>query len=88
MRGGNIKNAIVVIDEAQNLTKDELRTILTRIHDSCHVVVMGDFKQCDIDQKKSGFLHYLEHYRTESYTLVCELTKNFRGLISAHAECI
>lgn len=88
MRGGNIKTAIVIIDEAQNLTKDELRTILTRIHDSSHVVVVGDWKQCDIDIKTSGFIPYLEHYRPTQYTLVTELTKNFRGVISAHAETL
>lgn len=88
MRGGNIKNSTVIIDEAQNLTKKELRKILTRIHDTSHVVVMGDFRQCDIDPKLSGFLPYLEHYRTTSYSQVCELTKNFRGVISAHAETL
>lgn len=88
LRGGNIKNAVVLIDEAQNLTKDELKTILTRIHDSCHVVLVGDYKQCDIDPKKSGFLPYLTHYESESYAQMCELTVNFRGKISAHAETI
>lgn len=88
MRGGNIKDAIVIIDEAQNLTKPELRTILTRIHDSCHVVVCGDWKQCDIDPKKSGFIPYLNHYSTQSYSKVCQLSKNFRGVISSHAETI
>jgi phosphate starvation-inducible protein PhoH and related proteins len=88
MRGGNIKDSLVIIDEAQNLTKAELRTILTRIHDSCHVVVAGDWKQCDINPEKSGFIPYLDHYSTESYAQICELTKNFRGRISAHAETI
>lgn len=88
MRGSNLKDCTVIIDEAQNLTKAELRTILTRIHDSCHVVVAGDFQQCDIDPKKSGFIPYLDHYSTESYAQICELTKNFRGRISAHAETI
>lgn len=88
MRGSNIKNAVVIIDEAQNLTKLELRTILTRIHDSCHVVLAGDFNQCDIDPKKSGFLPYIEHYRPLEFVKICELTKNFRGVISAHAELL
>ena len=88
MRGGNIKNAVVIIDEAQNLTKSELRTILTRIHDSCHVVVMGDVNQCDIDPKQSGFYAYLMHYSTESYAQIVQLTKNFRGVISARAETL
>lgn len=76
------------IDEAQNLTKKELRKILTRIHDSCHVFLIGDPDQCDIDPKKSGFVAYLNHYSTESYAQICELTKNFRGRISAHAESL
>ena len=65
MRGGNIKNAVVVIDEAQNFTLSELRTVLTRIHDTCHVVIIGDFRQCDIKETLSGFLPYLEHYRPQ-----------------------
>jgi predicted ribonuclease YlaK len=88
LRGGNIKNSIVLIDEAQNLTIFELMTILTRVHDSCHVVIAGDWKQCDIGTRLSGFLPYLEHYRPTQFTNVVELTQNFRGVISAHAETI
>ena len=88
MRGGNIMNATVIIDEAQNLTKAELRKILTRCHDSCHVILIGDPNQCDIDPKKSGFIDYLNHYSTESYAFICELTRNFRGRLSAHAETL
>lgn len=88
MRGGNIKDAVVIIDEAQNLTKRELRKILTRCHDSCHVIIVGDVHQCDIGESKSGFIPYLMHYNGQSFVKVCELTKNFRGLISGHAETI
>lgn len=88
MRGGNIIDSIVIIDEAQNLTKRELRKILTRIHDSCHVVVMGDPNQCDIDPKQSGFLSYLTHYEGQTFAKIVSLTKNFRGVISSWAETI
>lgn len=88
MRGGNIKDAIVVVDEAQNMTKRELKKVLTRLHDTSHGVVVGDVNQCDIGEDKSGFLPYLMHYQTTSFTKVCELTKNFRGIISSHAETI
>lgn len=88
MRGSNIKDCIVVIDEAQNLTKRELRKILTRIHDSCHVILIGDPNQCDIDVKKSGFMPYLMHYQGQSFAQICTLSKNFRGVISAHAETL
>jgi phosphate starvation-inducible PhoH-like protein len=88
MRGGNLKDCIVFIDEAQNLTKKELRKILTRCHDTCNVVVAGDINQCDIDPKQSGFIPYLMHYTGKSFVQVCELTKNFRGVISSHAESL
>lgn len=87
MRGSNIKDSIILIDEAQNLTKKELKRILTRIHDSCTVIVVGDPNQCDLkNPKDSGFIQYLEHYRGEDYVEICELTVNFRGKISRKAE--
>lgn len=88
MRGGNLKDCIVFIDEAQNLTKKELRKILTRCHDSCHVVVAGDIYQCDIKPETSGFIPYLTHYEGQTFAQICNLTKNFRGVISAHAETL
>lgn len=87
MRGSNLKDCFIIIDEAQNLTKKELKRILTRIHDSCTVIVMGDPNQCDLkNPKDSGFIPYLEHFAIKDYTSIIELTKNFRGLISSHAE--
>jgi phosphate starvation-inducible protein PhoH len=89
MRGSNLKDCVVVIDEGQNLTKRELRKILTRIHDSCHVILIGDPEQCDLpDPRKSGFMPYLMHYDGQSFAQICTLSKNFRGVISAHAETI
>lgn len=87
-RGDNYEDCTVIIDEAQNLTHNDLKTILTRCHDNCHVVIMGDLNQCDIDKKLSGFHPYLYHYSTEEYFKMCYLTKNFRGRISSHAETI
>lgn len=89
MRGGNIKDALVIIDEAQNLTKKELRKILTRCHDSCHIAIAGDIYQCDLpNPAMSGFLPYLNHYSGTTFTNVVQLTKNFRGVISSHAETL
>lgn len=86
-RGINLKNKVVILDEFQNFTKNEAKKILTRIHDDCTVIVIGDPNQCDLpDPRKSGFMPYLEHYRNEPYVGVCELSVNFRGDISRHAE--
>lgn len=87
-RGTNIKgNKLVIIDETQNFTRGELKKILSRIHDSVKVVMIGHDGQCDLDSpSKSGFLPYLEHYKNEPYARVCELTINFRGRLATHAD--
>lgn len=49
MRGKTFKNAFVILDEAQNTTKVQLKLLLTRIGDNCRVVVDGDIDQTDIN---------------------------------------
>jgi len=88
MRGSNLKDCFVFIDEAQNLTRKELKRILTRCHDSCTIVVAGDINQVDIDKNKSGFIPYLKHFEETDFTEVCDLTVNFRGVVSSHAEVL
>lgn len=86
-RGGNIEDNIVVIDEAQNFTKHELKKILTRCHDSCLIFVIGHDKQCDLkNPDKSGFVPYLNHSEHAEFATICYLTENFRGRISRWAD--
>jgi phosphate starvation-inducible PhoH-like protein len=54
MRGSNFEDSIVLVDEAQNLTKTELKMLLTRIGKNCTIVLSGDPKQVDITN--SGLL--------------------------------
>lgn len=87
MRGSNIKNSTVIIDEAANFTRGELKKVLTRLHDSNTVIVIGHDKQCDLkNPSKSGFIPYLEHFRSYESVGICELTKNFRGTLADHAD--
>ena len=86
-RGMNIEDKTVIIDEAQNFTRGELKKLLTRMHDSTTVILIGHDGQCDLkDASKSGFAPYIEHYRNEPYATVCELTVNFRGKLAQHAD--
>jgi phosphate starvation-inducible PhoH-like protein len=86
-RGTNIKNATVIIDEAQNFTRGDLKKVLTRIHDNCQVIVIGHDGQCDLDDRsKSGFVPYIEHFRVKDYCEIIYLTKNFRGRLARHAD--
>lgn len=52
MRGATFENCIVLIDEAQNITKTEFKMILSRIGKNCKVILSGDPSQVDI--KDSG----------------------------------
>lgn len=54
VRGLTFNNSFVIVDEAQNLTKGELTTILTRFGEGSRFVIIGDSKQSDISTR-SGF---------------------------------
>lgn len=84
LRGTNLSNKVVIIDEAQNYTLSELKKVLTRIHDDCKVIVIGHTGQIDIFC--SGFARYIEHFRNSGRCAVCELTTNHRGWLSTHAD--
>jgi phosphate starvation-inducible PhoH-like protein len=54
MRGASFENCIILVDEAQNLTKTEFKMLLSRIGKNCKVILSGDPKQSDISD--SGLL--------------------------------
>jgi predicted ribonuclease YlaK len=88
LRGTNFENKIVIVDESQNFYFDELKKVLTRMHDSCKVIVIGHSRQCDIyyNPERSGFVKYLNHFAKSDKCAICELTKNYRGWISTYAD--
>lgn len=86
-RGTNIKDSTVIIAEAQNFTRGELKKVLTRIHDSCTVIIEGHDGQNDLpNPNKSGFVPYIEHLAAYEFVNVVRLTKNFRGRLSTVAD--
>jgi phosphate starvation-inducible PhoH-like protein len=54
MRGASFENCIILVDEAQNLTKIEFKMLLSRIGKNCKVILSGDPRQTDIPD--SGLL--------------------------------
>ncbi|QIG62590.1 phosphate starvation-inducible protein [Sporosarcina phage Lietuvens] len=87
MRGINLKDCTLIVDESQNMTRGDLKKVLTRCHDSVTVIMIGHDGQNDLDDSsKSGFAPYLEHFRDVPYAKICDLTVNFRGEISRHAD--
>ena len=47
IRGRSIQNAFIVIDECQNLTRHEIKTILTRVGEGTKIILTGDIEQID-----------------------------------------
>lgn len=87
LRGTNLDNAVVILDEAQNFSAAQLKKVLTRIGSHSKVIVIGHDKQCDMEHpQQSGFLRYMEHFRGCERAACCTLTQNHRGWISNHAD--
>ena len=66
IRGRSIANAYIVIDEAQNLTKHEVKTIITRIGEGTKIVLTGDIEQIDniyVNETSNGLAHAIEKFK-------------------------
>ena len=66
IRGRSISNAYIIIDEAQNLTKHEIKTIITRIGEGTKIVLTGDIEQIDsvyVNETTNGLAHALENFK-------------------------
>jgi len=66
IRGRSIADAFIIIDEAQNLTMHEVKTIITRIGDGTKVVLTGDIEQIDnsyVNEISNGLAHTVEKFK-------------------------
>ena len=58
MRGRTLNNAFVILDEAQNTTREQMKMFLTRLGEGSKMVITGDLTQVDLPaEKKSGLRH-------------------------------
>ncbi|MFC3395224.1 phosphate starvation-inducible protein PhoH [Brenneria rubrifaciens] len=63
MRGRTFENAVVILDEAQNVTVNQMKMFLTRLGENVTVIVNGDVTQCDLPSGvKSGLRDALERF--------------------------
>lgn len=59
IRGRSIDNTVIIVDEAQNLSYDVMKAVLTRIGENSKIIITGDVKQIDLKQKKESCLLWL-----------------------------
>lgn len=82
IRGRNIAKRFVVVDEAQNLTPLEVKTVITRIGQEAKVVLTGDPYQIDnpyVDANSNGFTYLVNQFRSQSLAAHVELRKGERS---------
>jgi len=66
IRGRSISNAYIIVDEAQNLSRHELKTIITRVGENTKIVLTGDIEQIDnvyIDETSNGLTYAVEKFK-------------------------
>ena len=74
MRGRTLSGAFIILDEAQNTTKEQMKMFLTRMGEGSKMVVTGDVTQIDLDGKESGLIHATEILEGVDGISVCRLT--------------
>jgi len=82
IRGRSIANQFMVIDEAQNLTPLEVKTIITRVGHGTKIIFTGDPYQIDnpyVDSSSNGFNYIISKFRSHAIAAHIELQKGERS---------
>jgi len=88
IRGRSISNAFIVIDEVQNMTQHEIKTVLTRVGEGTKIVLTGDIEQIDnvyIDATNNGLSYVVERLKDEKITGHVTLLKGERSKVATIA---
>ena len=72
MRGRTLNNSFIVLDEAQNSTKEQMKMFLTRLGKNSKAVITGDVTQIDLPNAFSGLVHVLPLINKIPGISVCE----------------
>ena len=91
IRGRSISNAFIIIDEAQNLTTHELKTIITRVGENTKVILTGDIEQIDnmyLDATSNGLSYAVEKFKSYELSGHVTLLKGERSKIATLAAKI
>jgi PhoH-like ATPase len=92
IRGRSIPDQYIIIDEAQNLTKHEVKTILTRVGERSKIVLMGDPAQIDhpyLDEYNNGLTYVVEKFKDQKLAGHVKLMKGERsGLAQLAADLL
>jgi PhoH-like ATPase len=91
IRGRSIPNSIILIDECQNLSKEDVKTILTRAGENTKIILTGDIEQIDnsgLDAMSNGLTHAIEKFKGSDVAGHITLTQGERSRLASLAADI
>ena len=89
IRGRSLSNSYIIVDEAQNLTPHEIKTIITRAGENTKVVFTGDVQQIDqpyLDMLSNGLVYTIDKMRGQDIFAHVNLIKGERSYLSELAS--
>ncbi len=89
MRGRTFVNKLLVLDEAQNLTPKQMKTLITRAGPGTKVVCLGNLAQIDtpyLTEGSSGLAYVVEHFKGWAHSAHITLMKGERSRLADHAN--
>jgi PhoH-like ATPase len=91
IRGRTIPKQFLIVDEAQNLTPHEVKTILTRAGEGTKIVLTGDLEQIDnpyVDAASNGLTYVVERFKQEPLAGHITLVKGERSPLAERAATL
>ena len=89
IRGRSISNAFIIIDEAQNLTAHEVKTIITRVGENTKIVLTGDIEQIDniyTNETSNGLTYAVEKFKNSNLSGHITFKKGERSKLATEAS--
>lgn len=91
IRGRSISNAFIIVDEAQNLTAHEVKTIITRAGEGTKIVLTGDIEQIDnvyTNETSNGLTYAIEKFKDSAIAGHVSFKKGERSRLATEAAKI
>ena len=89
IRGRSLKNCFIIVDESQNATIHELKTIITRVAEHSKIVLIGDTKQIDtvyLNESSNGLTIVSDRFKKSKLSGHIHFTKGYRSRLASEAD--
>lgn len=88
LRGRSMANSYIILDESQSLNRHEMKTVITRVHESSKLITTGDIRQIDnpkLSAMDNGLSHMVEKFKPYAISGHVTLVKGERGTLASLA---